>query len=204
MSGEVVAVDGSVAYFRRNEVILGSTEENSVYAYNSENNKWSELPECPYCDFSLAIVNSLLTAIGGVKKKGSYEATNSLLSYTGKKWTKQFPPMPTKRCWTAAVCSGKSLVVAGGSTNGFEKISIVEVMDTKTLQWSTANSLPFKLSHASATLCLWRPGLHAGGKESRFIPITVGHFLLTGCPPPVLPATVPGSTTENFVTNWQI
>ena len=141
--GEVSVVDGSVAYFRPG----GS---NSVFAYNSTNNKWSELPKCPNYDFSLAMVNSLLTAIGG--KTSNYEVTNSLLSLTGNKWTKQFPPMPTKRWLTVVVCSGRSLVVAGGST-GYKKLSTVEVMDTETLQWSTASSLPHQLCQKTVTLC---------------------------------------------------
>ena len=143
MRGEVSAVDGSVAYFKP----AGS---NGVFPYNSTNNKWSELPECPNSGFSLAMVNSLLTAIGG--KTSNNEMTNSLLSLTDNKWTKQFPPMPTKRWLTTVVCSGRSLVVAGGSTASM-KLRIVEVMDTKTLQWSTANSLPHPLYCASATLC---------------------------------------------------
>ena len=144
MWGEVSAVDGSVAYFR-------PERSNSVLAYNSTNNKWSELPKCPNCDFSLAIVNSLLTAIGG--KTSNDEVTNSLLSLTDNKWTKRFPPMPTKRWSTAVVCSGKSLVVAGGVGEGRKRLSAVEVMDTENLQWSKANSLPHPLYHASSTLC---------------------------------------------------
>jgi len=58
MYGVVSAVDGTVAYFRPG----GS---NNVFAYNSTNNKWYELPKCPNSGFSLAMVNSLLTAIGG-------------------------------------------------------------------------------------------------------------------------------------------
>ena len=151
MYGEVSAVNGSVAYFRPG----GS---KSVLAYNSTNSKWSELPKCPNYDFSLAVVNSLLTAIGGTSH---YEVTNSLLSLTDNKWTKRFPPMPTKRYLTVAVCNGKSLVVAGGSI-GYKNprlssqrisLSTVEVMDTETLQWSTASSLPHSLYQASATLC---------------------------------------------------
>ena len=141
--GEVSAVDGSVAYFL-------SKGSKSVLAYNSTNNKWTELPECPNYDFSLAIVNSLLTAIGGMTP--NYEVTNTLLSLTDNIWTKQFPPMPTKRWWTTAVCSGRSLVVAGG-VGEHKKLSTVEVMDTETLQWSTASSLPHPLSWATVTLC---------------------------------------------------
>ena len=145
MWGEVSVVDGSVAYFQ-------PCLSKSVFAYNSTNNKWSELPECHNNSSSLAVVNSLLTTIGGETQKD--EVTNSLLSLTDNKWTKLFPPMPTKRWLTAVVCSGRSLVVAGGST-GYKKpkLSTVEVMDTETLQWSTASSLPHPLHQASATLC---------------------------------------------------
>ena len=147
MYGEVSVVDGSVAYFRP-----WGLHSQIVFAYNSTNNKWSELPECPNRGFSLAMVNSLLIAVGG--KTLNNELTNSLLSLIDNKWTKQFPPMPTKRWLTAVVCSGRSLVVAGGST-GYKKpkLSTVQVMDTETLQWSTASSLPHPLYQASATLC---------------------------------------------------
>ena len=144
MYGAVSAVDESVVYFQPGEY--------EVWAYNSTNNKWSELPECPNDGFSLAMVNSLLTAIGGVTSNN--EVTNSLLSLTDNKWAERFPPMPTKRWVTVVVCSGRSLVVAGGST-GYKKLklSTVEVMDTETQQWSTASSLPHPLFEASATLC---------------------------------------------------
>ena len=84
MYGKVAPVDGGVAYFQ--------SGEHEVFAYNSTNNKWSELPKCPNRDFSLAVVNNLLTAIGG--NMSVFELTNSLLSLTGEKWTEQFPPMP--------------------------------------------------------------------------------------------------------------
>ena len=143
MVGEVSVVDGRVAYFQ-------PSGSKSVVAYNPTTNKWSELPECPNSYVSLAMVNGLLTAIGGLTSND--ELTNSLLSLTNNTWTKQFPPMPTKRQLTAGVCSGRSLLVAGGST-GYKKLSTVEVMDTETLQWSTASSLPHPLYQASATLC---------------------------------------------------
>ena len=145
MYGEMSAVDGSVAYF------LPGKDWNFVFAYNSTTNKWSELPKCPNSGSSLAMVNSLLTAIGG--KTPNDEVTNSLLSFTDNMWTKQFPPMPTKRCVTAVVCSGRSLVVAGGLGKGVKDLSLVEVMDTESLQWSTASRLPHPLYHASATCC---------------------------------------------------
>ena len=147
MWGEAAAVNGSVAYFRP-----GGWDQCTVLKYDSAKNSWSQLPKCPNCDFSLAMVNNLLTAIGGkTTKYGKY--TSSLLSITDKKWTEQFPPMPTKRWLTAVACSSTSLVVAGGVGEGFEKLCTVEVMDTETLQWSTASSLPHPLTQAAATIC---------------------------------------------------
>ena len=146
MYREATAVDGSVAYFPP-----GSVFSKTVFAYNSTNNKWSNFPECRHYCFSLAMVNSLLTAIGG--ETPNRDVTNSLLSLTNNKWRKKFPPMPTKRRSTAAVCSGRSLVVAGGVGEGDKNLSTVEVMDTETLQWSTASNLPHSLCQASVTLC---------------------------------------------------
>ena len=89
---------------------------------------WSTLPQSPHSNCSQAVVSGLLTAIGG--RLG----INQLFSLTGEgKWVERFPPMPTKRYGTAAVCSGKSLVVAGGSEGYGKPLHIVEVMDTETL-----------------------------------------------------------------------
>ena len=145
MRGEAaVHVDGSIAYFN------GDAVNQVIYSYDSSNKKWSRYLKCPKYDFSLAVVNSLITAIGG--KLPIDELTNSLLSLTGKKWTNHFPPMPTKRWLMAVVCSGRSLVVAGGVGKRDKDLSTVEVMNTQTLQWFSSY-LPHPLHQASATLC---------------------------------------------------
>ena len=139
-----VVVDGNKAYFN-------PALSNDMYSYDSEKQMWSSLPQCPCNLSSLAVVNGLLTAIGG---QLDTDVTNRLLSLTGeRKWVEQFPPMPTKRILTAAVCSEKSLVVAGGRRKDKSYLNTVEVMETETLQWSTASSLPFGLAFASATIC---------------------------------------------------
>ena len=137
-----VVVDGNTAYF--NPCGL-----KDVYSYDSEKQTWSSLPQCPHRLSSLAVVNGLLTTIGG--ELGT-DGTNQLLSLSGeRKWMEQFPPMPTKRQGTTAVCSGKSLIVAGGYGKE-DCTNTVEVMDTEARQWSTASSLPFPLGYASATI----------------------------------------------------
>ena len=149
MYGEQAITDGNTAYF---------SESGHVYEYDSTEEKWSKLPKCPQRYGSLAIVKSLLTAVGG---KQSDKLTNTLLSLSGegsrRKWSEHFPPMPTKRWSPAVVCSGRLLVVAGGIGNSaFShaiELSTVEVMDTESLQWSTASSLPHSLYRASTTIC---------------------------------------------------
>ena len=177
MYGEVSAVNGSVAYFRP----MGS----NVFAYNSTNSKWSELPKCPNSSFSLAMVNSLLTAIGGMTLNN--EVTNSLLSLTDNKWTKHFPSMLTKRWLTVAVCSGRSLVVAGGVGERSKNLSTVEVMNTETLQWSTPSSLPHPLYCGSAKLCgdqvYMMGGFDQNDKQSKSVFTCSLATLLQSCHP---------------------
>ena len=140
-------VCGSMAYF-------SSFASRQVFAYNSRVNEWSALPECPAKYITLAVVNGLVTNVGGWQS-GNY--TNTLLTLMeedGKrKWVEHFPSMPTKRALTAVVCSGKALVVAGGEGEGFTVLTTVEVMNTDTLNWSTASNLPCPLSAAVATVC---------------------------------------------------
>lgn len=124
----------------------------SVYAYQWQDKEWSKLPNCPQPYHTLALVGGLLTAVGG----GEYRKyTNTLLSLVGKGdnrvWEEMFPPMPTKRKLAATVCSGEHLVVIGGREDG-RVIRTVEVMNSRTELWFTASSLPFPLSHATATV----------------------------------------------------
>ena len=140
-------VDGDVAYF--------VDWDGKACSYNSISKKWSELPKYPYRYGSLAIVNHQLTGIGGcvdIFEKQTY--TNKLLSIRGS-WSDVFPPMPTTRCDTTAIALKEHLIVAGGATGAdlTDHISTVEVMDTKTLVWSTVASLPHPYKLVSTTIC---------------------------------------------------
>ena len=160
--GESVAVLGRVAYFY-------SWHKNKIMMYDSETGKWAILPECPKIHFSIAVVNGLLTAIGG---RQSGNATKSLLSLTHQqKWTEQFPPMTYYHSIPAVACTSTSLIVAGGSGSDEER-ALVEVMDTETLRWSTAASLPYSWSQATATVCgdrLFLAGGYANGVTTKSV-----------------------------------
>ena len=91
-----------MAYFRP-----GGT--NQVYSYDSTTDTWSQLADCRTKHTTLAIVNGLLTTVGGGN-------SNKLFSLTGegrgRMWTEVFPPMTRKRDSAIAVTTGRALIVA--------------------------------------------------------------------------------------------
>ena len=144
MSGAAV-VHGNTAYFS-----MGS----SVYSYTLSQDKWTELKQCKYQCFSMAVVNNQLTTIGGQR---GVTATNTLLclsrSSSEMKWEELLPPMPTPRRWSAAVTIPTHLIVAGGLVVFGGAFSVVETLDTNTLQWSSVSSSPEALGYPNMTLC---------------------------------------------------
>ena len=164
MSRGSATVCNNIAYFRPDD-------SRQVYSYNSDAEEWSTLPGCPTHNFTLTVVSGHVTAVGGMHNTLPFKLTSTLLSLVeegGRKhWMEVFPRMPTKRQLTAVVCSGKTLVVAGGKGEWRTKLATVEVMNTDTLQWSTASSLPQPLSAAVATVCRDSIYLVAGRHQRR-------------------------------------
>ena len=122
-----------------------------VHAFITRSSSWTQLPDSPTYDCPLVIVNNLLTVVGGLI------TTNKLFSLTGegrsRRWTEEFPPMPTKRRGSTALCTGTALSVAGGRREDNFTLQTVEVMNTETLQWSTAADLPRPVWYASGAVC---------------------------------------------------
>ena len=131
------AVDGNTVYIQ-------NSDTSNLYAYDTESEAWSQLPDCVTKNCPIAIINGWLTTLGGCSHYGN---SNELFSLTGKDsgkssaWMKKFPPMPTKRSLMATLTTGATLIVTGGlGVSGV--LSTVEVMNTETFQWSTAADLP--------------------------------------------------------------
>ena len=161
VSGYSVAVSGDMVYCCRD----GIYKSQKVLMFNSGTKHWTVLSECPKMDFSIAVVNGKLTAIGG---SHLFRVTNTLLSLSQdkpdisqQKWLEQLPPMTYCRNNPAVATTNTSLIVAGGWEADGSMKTEVEVMDTQTPQWSTVASLPHSLSHATATICGDR--LYLGG-----------------------------------------
>ena len=149
MRGAAV-VDGNIAYFRQ-------ANSGRVHSYQNilGNEQWSRLLDNPNKAFSLAVIDGLLTSVGGSDSRGP---TNTLLSLTGegerKQWSEVFPHMPTPRRLTACITTEKALVVAGGYTEGDTvQVDSVEMMSINTKQWTTVCPLPKKLSSLSGIVC---------------------------------------------------
>ena len=145
--------DSAKLYYRKDSL-------RAVFAYTISTSTWSQLPKSPNNCCPLVIVNNLLTLVGGLLNGN---VTNKLFSLTGEgsgrrwPWTEKFPPMPTKRLWSIALCTGKALIVAGGDTESAlqtaAECKTVEVMNTETLQWYTAADLPRPVSYAPGAVC---------------------------------------------------
>ena len=183
---------GSVGYF-------SSADSHNVFAYDSEKDDWSKLPECPQRNFGLAVINNLLTAVGGLSS-GPFSYTNRLVSFNGSKWVTIFPPMPTKRYWLAVISAQNYLIAAGQGIA--EALSTVEVMNSATREWYTAASLPEPIYRMSATVCGGRLYL-LGGVDKNYTPTRAVFTctldsLLQSCHPP---SQTPPHTNEAGV--WQ-
>ena len=127
-----------------------------VHNFSITDNTSFSLPDCPLCFSSLVIINGILTAVGGsqIGSDGIRNFSNRLFSFTdANAWVEEFPQMPTKRDSTASLHTRAALIVAGGRSKGAGTLSVVEVLNTETLQWSSAPSLPLPLKNASAAIC---------------------------------------------------
>jgi serine/threonine protein kinase len=148
MRMEAAVINGDVVYF------MGA--DGRLYSYSLTSKYWHRLPDCPYEGITLAIVKSLVTAIGGISRD-LRKVTNMLncLKFDGEqpKWLlNHYPPMPTERYNATAVSTDNFLIVAGGQ-RGDKCLNVVEVMDTDSLEWTTVASLPYPFNGTSLTVC---------------------------------------------------
>ena len=123
----------------------------SLYRYTKTKDKWEELPQCPYRNSGLVVIDSALTAVGGWD--GSY--TNKLFTLRQSRWVEEYPPMNTARSYPAVVSTSDgghmNVIAIGGFGGGW--IDAVELFHTGRRSWSRLTSLPKLLTFPSATIC---------------------------------------------------
>ena len=151
-------MERGAAVVHGNSVYINSHHSHKVYSCQktSEGLLWSTLPDSHYELFSLAVIDGLLTCVGGHSGGLFGSHTNILHSLTGgghkRQWSEVFPPMPTARSGTASVTTELALVVAGGRDSR-KNLDTVEVMTIATKQWTTAHHLPHPFGVISGTIC---------------------------------------------------
>jgi len=191
MSRGAAVAHGNLAYFR-------PYNSHDVLAYNPDKDDWSKLAKCPQNNFGLAVIDNIVTAVGGISH-GQY--SDCLSSFRDGEWVTVFPPMPTKRR-SAVVISAQNYIIAVGGWGLGGILSTVEVMDMNTLEWYTAASLPEPASSMSATVCGGHIYLLGGRNESDELSLVAFtctlDSLICSCHPPT---QTPPHTSEASV--WQ-
>ena len=107
---------------------------NTVIQYNPESGDWSELPRSPVKAFAMTSLNDQLVLAGGVGGNARITVWDSGRS----EWVHPYPPIPTGRAVPAAVGYQNYLVVACG----FPYMSEVEVLDSSSDRWYSAQPVP--------------------------------------------------------------
>ena len=123
-----------------------------VMVYDPHSDRWSVLPPYRFELFGMAAVNDQLVLVGG--RDGS-KRTNRLGVRDEKshQWTEPYPPMKTGCTFPSVVTHEKWLVVAGGHDNRFGvALDRVEILDTTTRQWYSAEPLPQRCTGMKSAL----------------------------------------------------
>ena len=154
------AVDNTKVYF-------SADGQRKVYCYNISSDSWTCLPECPNECCSFAVIRNMLTAIGGLE--GDRHYSDKVYNLRGRTWVKEFPPMPTARSSSSAVCIRSVLIVAGGFLDQLSKCP-VEVMNIESRQWSTAADIPVKEQLVCGSGVISGDQLYVlGGRDSKSV-----------------------------------
>ena len=116
--------------------------------------KWEKLPQCPYNNSGLVVIDSGLTAVGGWD---GHSPTNKLFTLRQSRWVEEYPPMNTARTSPAVVSTSDgghmNVIAIGGLGDGGGLIDAVELFHTGRRSWSRLTSLPQPLTLPSATIC---------------------------------------------------
>ena len=141
---------------RGDTVYCCSMGSDLVHEYSTSTSEWRTLSPCPVAGFALAMVDGSLCLVGGeVRSEREPVPVAHLHVYVDgdKSWCRdRYPPMPTKRSYSAAVGYGVSLIVAGGHTTyvrSYHTLTTVDILDTSTFKWGRAAPLPWPVRSPS-------------------------------------------------------
>ena len=123
--------------------IRGVLKRNTVLEYTPGLDQWEKLPPPLVENFSIATLRGQLLVVGGESKSTSVK-TNTILTFDehSRQWVQSYPTMPIARISPAVVGYQDYLIVMGGQSSYYSWIPNVNILDTTTNKWRTAESLP--------------------------------------------------------------
>ena len=121
----------------------GSWGTLTVLEYTPGHDKWTVLPPSPVKNFTIATMQGQLLAVGG-KDRSTHKKTNTILSFDehSQQWIQSHPAMPTALALPAVIGYQDHLIVAGGCNSEDNRIPDVNILDTTSNKWKTAQPLP--------------------------------------------------------------
>ena len=135
--GQPVALNGKL-YVKG---MSGGTQ--TVLEYTPGHDKWTELPPPPVDYFTIATIRGKLLVVGGMDNSTG-KKTNTILTFDehSQQWIQSHPAMPTALTDPAVIGYQDHLIVAGGRTSEDNRIPDVNILDTTSNKWKTAQPLP--------------------------------------------------------------
>ena len=115
----------------------------TVLEYTPGDDKWTELPPPRLKYFTIVTLQGKLLVVGG-RKMSTRKKTNTILTFDehSQRWVQSHPAMPTALTSPAVIGYQDHLIVAGGSNSEGERIPDVNILDTTSNKWKTAQPLP--------------------------------------------------------------
>ena len=113
-----------------------------ILEYTPETDHWARLPPLPVSDFTVATLRGQLLIVGGTNLSTN-KITNSILTFDAhhERWVQSYPAMPTTLTYPTVISYQNYLIVAAG-LKGTTEILDVNILNTSSNQWITAEPLP--------------------------------------------------------------
>ena len=135
--GQPVALNGKL-YVRG-----GNGRTLTVLEYTPDHDKWTVLSPPPVKYSTIATLRGKLLAVGGMDRStGKITKTILTLNKHSQQWIQSHPAMPTAQTTPAVIGYQDHLIVAGGINSKNKTIPDVNILDTTSNKWKTAQPLP--------------------------------------------------------------
>ena len=121
----------------------------TVLEYAPVDDQWTELPPPPVNWFTIATLRGQLLVVGG-EDKSTRKVSNTIFAYdaacqvNSRQWIQSYSAMPMALTTPAVIEYQDHLIVAGGRNSVDHRIPNVNILDTASNQWKTAQPAPDK------------------------------------------------------------